>query len=86
MSQCPPAERLDRLAERSMARKDNKGWGKVASVGLEIAAGAGIGAVTGTWIDRKWHTDPWGVLIGTVLGISAGMYILIKEAMKANKD
>jgi F0F1-type ATP synthase assembly protein I len=68
-----------------MATQDKNGWGKVASVGLEVAVGAGLGALIGTWIDHKWHTDPWGVLIGTLLGISAGMYVLIKEAMKANK-
>jgi F0F1-type ATP synthase assembly protein I len=69
-----------------MPSNKDTGWGKVASVGLEIAAGAGLGAFAGTWVDRKWHTGPWGVLVGTFLGISAGMYILIKEAMKANKD
>jgi F0F1-type ATP synthase assembly protein I len=69
-----------------MASKNDNGWGKVASVGLEIAVGAGLGAFAGAWIDRKWHTGPWGVLAGTLLGISAGMYILIKEGMKANKD
>jgi F0F1-type ATP synthase assembly protein I len=53
---------------------------------LEIGAGAGLGALLGIWIDRKWHSGPWGVLIGTFLGIAAGMYLLIKEAIKANKN
>jgi F0F1-type ATP synthase assembly protein I len=69
-----------------MASNKDNGWGKVATVGFEVAAGAGIGAFAGTWVDRKWQIAPWGVLVGTLLGISAGMYILFKEAMKANKD
>jgi F0F1-type ATP synthase assembly protein I len=55
-------------------------------LGTEIAVGAGLGALIGTWIDRKFHCDPWGVVIGTLLGISAGMYLLIKEAINANKN
>jgi F0F1-type ATP synthase assembly protein I len=69
-----------------MAKQDDSNLGKLASLGLEIGAGAGLGALLGIWIDRKWHSGPWGVLIGTFLGIAAGMYLLIKEAIKANKN
>lgn len=69
-----------------MASKDDNGWGRFASVGLEIAVGAGLGAVVGTWIDHRWHSDPWGVLLGTLLGLFAGMYLVIKDAIRANKN
>ena len=68
------------------SRPDESHFGKFATVGLEIAVGAGLGALIGTWLDRKWHSDPWGVVIGTFIGIAAGMYLLIKEANKANKN
>jgi F0F1-type ATP synthase assembly protein I len=68
-----------------MAKQEDSNWGRMAALGMEIAAGAGLGAVIGTWVDRKWHCDPWGVLIGLILGISAGMYLLIKDAIAANK-
>jgi F0F1-type ATP synthase assembly protein I len=61
-------------------------WGKLAAVGLELAVGVGLGAVIGTWIDRKYKTDPWGILIGTGIGFAAGMYLLVKAALAANKD
>lgn len=69
-----------------MAKQDGSNFGKLATVGMEIAVGAGLGALVGTWVDRKWHCDPWGVLIGTFLGIAAGMYLLIKEGINANKN
>ncbi|MGD0389059.1 MAG: AtpZ/AtpI family protein [Tepidisphaeraceae bacterium] len=69
-----------------MAKQDDSKWVRLAGLGTEIAVGAGLGALVGTWIDRKLHCDPWGVLIGTLLGISAGMYLLIKEAINANKN
>ena len=74
------------MAKKDDSRQDDSKRGRMAVVGLEIAAGAGLGAIFGTWIDRKWHSDPWGVLIGTFLGIAAGMYLLIKEAINANKN
>ena len=69
-----------------MPQQDDVNWGKIAGVGFEIAVGVGIGALVGTFVDRRAHTAPWGVLIGVLLGCAAGMYLLIKEALKANKD
>lgn len=68
-----------------MTRQDDNGWGKLASVGLEVAVGVGLGVVVGNWCDRKFHTYPWGILIGAAIGFAAGMYMLFKDAIKANK-
>jgi F0F1-type ATP synthase assembly protein I len=73
-------------AERLMAKQDDSNLGKFATLGLEIGVGSALGAVIGTWVDRKLHSDPWGLLIGIILGFSAGMYMLIKAAINANKD
>jgi F0F1-type ATP synthase assembly protein I len=73
-------------AERFMAKQDDSGWGKMASAGLEVAVGVGLGVAVGYWIDKKCHSDPWGILIGAALGFAAGMYLLFKDAIKANKD
>ena len=61
-------------------------WGKLAAIGLEVAVGVGLGVIVGTWIDRKYKTDPWGLMICTGLGFVAGMYLLFKEAMAINKN
>jgi F0F1-type ATP synthase assembly protein I len=67
---------------------DNKvpNWGKMASVGLEIAVGVALGLVVGGWLDRRFGWKPWGTLIGAVLGLAGGMYLMIKEALRLNKD
>ena len=54
--------------------------------GFEVVIGIGLGCVVGTFIDRKLGSSPWGLLVGLLLGCAAGMYLLIKEAMKGNKD
>ena len=53
---------------------------------MEVAVGVGLGAAVGYWIDQKFNAKPWGVLVGASLGFASGMYLLIKEAMKANRD
>jgi F0F1-type ATP synthase assembly protein I len=69
-----------------MPRNNDSSRGDLISLGLELAVGIGLGAAVGYWIDEKWHTAPWGILIGCIFGFSAGMYLLIKAAIKANKD
>ncbi len=69
-----------------MPKNDDANWGKLAAMGMEVAVGVGLGALIGSWIDHKRHSDPWGVLIGTGLGFAAGMYMLIKDAIRANKE
>ncbi|MDP9173703.1 MAG: AtpZ/AtpI family protein [Planctomycetota bacterium] len=66
--------------------KEDPNWGRLASVGLEVAVGVGVGVVVGSWFDRKYHHDPWGILTGAGLGLAGGLYLLIKETLRANKD
>lgn len=33
----------------------------------------------GVWADRKFDSDPWGVLLGALLGVAVATYNLIRE-------
>jgi F0F1-type ATP synthase assembly protein I len=74
------------VQSRKMPKQDQNNWMKLAGAGMEIAVGLGLGAVIGNWIDRKYQSAPWGVLIGAGLGFAAGMYLLIKATIGANKN
>ena len=69
-----------------MPQPDDTNWGALAGIGLQVLVGTVLGLVVGTWLDRKFGWAPWGVLIGVAIGVSAGMYSLIKEGMRANRD
>jgi len=59
---------------------------QLAGLGMEFAGGAiGMGAI-GYAIDWKFGTQPWGVALGTLAGVSGGMYLLIRNALQAQKD
>jgi len=61
-------------------------WVQHAGVGLEFAgAVAGFTAV-GYWIDAHYGTKPWGTLIGVFLGLTGGLYNLVKESLQASRD
>ncbi len=69
-----------------MAKDNDANWGAYLSLGLEIAVGVVLGVFVGRWLDRKFHWDPWATVIGAMLGLAAGMYLLIREAIRMNKD
>jgi F0F1-type ATP synthase assembly protein I len=79
MSQSSPPELYP------MPKEDDSNWAKFAASGLEIAAGVGLGALVGYWIDGKFHSSPWGMVAGSCLGFAAGIYLLFKDAIKANR-
>ncbi|HYE18833.1 MAG TPA: AtpZ/AtpI family protein [Tepidisphaeraceae bacterium] len=73
------------MAERRKPDSDTN-WGKYLGMGLEVAVGVILGYLVGNWLDQRNGWSPWGVIVGTMLGIAAGMYMLIKEAIRMNKD
>jgi F0F1-type ATP synthase assembly protein I len=73
------------MAEKRPQNQDSD-WGKYLGLGLETAIGAGIGYAVGAWLDRRYGWAPWGVTVGTLLGVFAGMYLLIKEGLRMNRD
>lgn len=65
---------------------DDQNWGHYLGYGLQMLVGVVLGVFVGRWIDGKYHTDPWGVMGGSMLGLAAGMYLMIKDAIRMNKD
>src|SRR4051812_24536223 len=53
-----------------------------SSVGLEFALCVIIGALFGRWLDGKFATTPWLLLVGIVLGFVAGLRVLLRVTKK----
>jgi ATP synthase protein I len=76
------------LLEPALAKKDEQDndLGRNFALGLEVAVGATLGYFVGGWVDRRFGTTPWGLYVGVMVGCAAGMYSLIKAAIRMNKD
>jgi len=77
-----------RPAAGEMSGKNEKKrpeWLRFSGVGLEFAAAVAGFALVGWWVDRRWNTSPWGLLIGAALGLIGGTYNLIRESLAAFK-
>ena len=48
-------------------------------IGLELAAGVGLGFWAGYRLDVKFGSAPWLMLAGAAAGLSAGFYLVIRD-------
>ena len=58
---------------------------RLSGIGMEFAGTTVVLALVGYWIDQKYATSPWGAVIGLFVGFTGGFYLLIKQAMAANR-
>lgn len=59
---------------------------KWTGLGLEFAGVVAVFAYLGYKADERWHWSPWGVLIGTAIGVAGGIYWLAREGMRMMRD
>ncbi len=63
--------------------------GLLTAVPMILAAGPLVGFFIGDWLDKKFHTAPWLMLVFLIFGFIAGVketISLIKIAMKEDKN
>lgn len=69
-----------------MAEDDDRRRGlRLAGVGMELAAAVLGLTLIGYWVDRRFGTAPWAVIIGALVGLIGGMYNFLREALGAVK-
>jgi putative F0F1-ATPase subunit (Ca2+/Mg2+ transporter) len=50
----------------------------MAGGGVEFAGAILLGVFGGHWLDHRWGTGPWLLLVGTFAGAAAGFYNLYR--------
>jgi len=56
---------------------------RLASVGIEFSISTLVGLLGGRWLDGKLGTTPWLMIVGLLLGVTAGMRSLLRAARTA---
>ena len=64
-------------------------WMRYANIGIEMMVSVLIGAFGGYGLDRLFHTKPWLMIVGFILGSIAGfvsLFRLLEQENKKNKQ
>lgn len=55
-------------------------------VGIEMAAGVGVGGFGGAWLDRRFGTEPLFFWIGLVLGVGVAVRAVVHAVKRTRWD
>ena len=72
---------LDRDSIQSM-----KQVGEYSSLGIQMVTIIAIFGAIGWWLDVRFDTKPWAMLIGCLIGVGGGMYYFIRAVLHANAE
>lgn len=79
---------IDRDSAAPLAGKTRGYWRTMSasSVGLEMGAAVLIGIVFGSWLDGRFGTTPWLLILFIVFGFAAGMKGVMRYVRQADRD
>ena len=58
---------------------------RLMGLGLQFVIAILLCLYAGMWLDTKLHTGPWLMLIGAMIGASAGFYSMFRVLMSEDK-
>lgn len=72
-------------------RPDVPGAAQYAGLGVTFAAGIVLFTLLGNWVDTRWGTGPWGVMLGVFGGFAlslAWVYrrLVVEPRERARRD
>jgi ATP synthase protein I len=78
----PGRERL----KKGLSRKSTQAGGDAYQGAFEAVGAVLFACGVGYWIDGRWGTSPWGLLIGVVLGFAAMVLRLVRLGKELHPD
>ena len=62
-------------------RQEPSPW-NLAGAGFEFGAVVAVLSLLGWWLDGKWGTGPWLLLVGVTVGVTGGLFKLWKTGKR----
>ena len=59
---------------------------EASSLGLTLPSGIAIGMFFGYWLDKWLKTEPWMIIIWTLLGVASGLISLLRGLKKFMRE
>lgn len=60
-------------------------FGIYGALGFQLVASILVGVFGGQWLDKKFGTEPWLMMLGLFLGVGAGFYNLFRVVLWKNQ-
>lgn len=60
--------------------------GMLAPLGLTLGAATAIGVGLGVLADRWLGSGPWGLILGLLLGVTAGFRQVVRDIRRATRE
>ena len=71
-------------------REDRRKWiragGLASTAGIVLVVSTFIGWAFGSWLDGKLGTEPWLMLLFTVMGVAAGFIEMFRIVLQISKE
>ncbi len=64
----------------------NREAGQVLGVGMQFAGAIVLFLFVGKWLDERFGTEPWLLLLGVFTGAGAGFYSLYRQLVIEPRD
>ena len=71
--------------DRQPGRDSALSGAEFAGIGVQFALTILVFVFAGLWLDRRLGSSPWFVLIGVIVGASAGFYSMYRQVMTAQR-
>lgn len=66
--------------------KAMKTAGPLFGSGIQLAASVVLMFFLGRWLDEKFGTTPWLMIVGIFFGLGAGLYNFVRIVMKVDRQ
>jgi F0F1-type ATP synthase assembly protein I len=75
----------DARGEKGIGSSGGRMDPRMMGLGLQFVVAILLALYIGMWLDAKFHTAPWLMLIGALIGASAGFYSMFRVVMSEDK-
>ena len=82
----PPGEYERPVLPFEREPEEGASWGRWAGVGMEFGVAVVLFFLGGKALDATFSTTPWLTLVGSLLGVAAGTYLLVRTALRAQSQ
>lgn len=74
------------LGPESEDRRQSRRVAKYAGVGLQFAVSILVFLYVGQWVDDRFGSAPWGMIVGVFTGAGAAFYSMYRRLMADLKE